>query len=136
MRYLLDADTISFFVRRHPTVLERLKATPPELVAVSSITAMEIEFGLQRKPERRASVEPIVAALFEAVEVLPYGLAEARATAAVRAALERQGQPIGVYDVLVAGTALANGLIVVSGNVREYRRVAGLAAEDWREPEV
>nr|WP_018465624.1 type II toxin-antitoxin system VapC family toxin [Calidithermus timidus] len=74
-------------------------------------------------------MEPIVAALFEAVGVLPYGLAEARATAA----LERQGQPIGAYDALVAGTALVHGLIVVSGNVRGYRRVVGLAVEDWRE---
>lgn len=56
----------------------------------------------------------------------------AEATAKARANLKQRGQPIGAYDVLVAGTALAHELILVTSNVREFRRVEGLRIEDWR----
>lgn len=54
------------------------------------------------------------------------------AAAAIRATLKQEGQPIGAYDVLIAGTAVARGLIVVTSNVGEFRRIAGLQVEDWR----
>lgn len=58
--------------------------------------------------------------------------AEAAAHAAeIRAALERQGQVIGPYDLLIAGHARSRGLVVVTGNLREFQRVAGLRSEDW-----
>ncbi|WP_367114663.1 PIN domain-containing protein [Thiohalocapsa sp.] len=58
----------------------------------------------------------------------------ARATARIRAALRAQGAPIGPYDALLAGTALANGLVMVTANRSEFERVAGLAVEDWSQP--
>lgn len=50
----------------------------------------------------------------------------------VRSALERQGLPIGAYDMLIAAHALALGLILVTDNLREFERVAGLEVESWR----
>ena len=61
-------------------------------------------------------------ALLSGTTTLAFGDAEARAAGALRAALRKQGTPIGAYDVLIAGTALV-----------EFRRVGGLAVEDWRE---
>ncbi|MBI4191124.1 MAG: type II toxin-antitoxin system VapC family toxin, partial [Betaproteobacteria bacterium] len=54
------------------------------------------------------------------------------ATAALRAALQKKGRPIGAYDVLIAGCALARGLVLVTSNEREFRRVGGLRIENWR----
>lgn len=131
MRYLLDADTVSFYLRRDPRVTPRLLAQVPEHLSLSSVTVMELEYGLERKPEKRASVEPGLIALLRDVAVLPYTESDARVTARLRAALARQGTPIGPYDIHVAGVAMARGLTLVTHNTREYARIVGLALEDW-----
>ena len=70
--------------------------------------------------------------LFKAIRILPYDRISADATAALRADLKRLGRPIGAYDALIAGTALAHGLILVTSNVREFKQVEALRIEDWR----
>jgi tRNA(fMet)-specific endonuclease VapC len=132
MRYLLDADTVSLFVRREPKVLARLQATSPDLLALSTVTLMEIEYGLSRKPERRVVLEAILLPFFNDIHILSYSPEDARATAAIRASLSQSGQPIGPYDVMLAGAALARGLILVSSNTREFSRVSGVLLEDWK----
>lgn len=54
----------------------------------------------------------------------------------VRAHLRKLGTPIGEYDLLIAGMALANKLIVVTHNTREFSRVPGLQVEDWYDAAV
>jgi tRNA(fMet)-specific endonuclease VapC len=132
MRYLLDADTISFMVRRDANVLARLMSTPRTWLVVSSVTLMELEFGMARKPERRAALEAILKPFLDDVSIVPFTPQDAQATAAVRAALALSGQPIGPYDVMLAGMGLCRGLTVVTGNTREFQRVSGLLVEDWR----
>lgn len=134
MRYLLDTCTVSDFVKGRPDVLERIKATSPILLAISSITRMEIEFGLLLNPTRARRIAPVINAFLASITTLPFDTPDAQASAAARSALQRKGQPIGAYDVLIAGCALARGLIVVTSNVGEFQRVGGLVVEDWREP--
>jgi tRNA(fMet)-specific endonuclease VapC len=71
-------------------------------------------------------------AFFSVIRTVPFEEADAQATAAIRAALKKEGQPIGAYDVLIAGTGVARGLIVVTSNVDEFNRVGGLQVENWR----
>ena len=132
MNYLLDTCVLSDFARGEANTLDRVKSTPPALVAVSSITAMEIEFGLALDAVRARKLAPVMHALLRAVSVLPYGVEDARATAVLRAALQKRGRPIGAYDALIAGCALARGLVLVTSNEREFRRVSGLRVENWR----
>ena len=132
MKYLLDTCTVSDFVKGQPGVLARIKATPPRLIAVSVITRMEIEFGLRLNPERARKLAPILAAFLGAIATLPLSEADAMAAAGIRAALQRQGQPIGAYDILLAGCGLARGLTVVTANSGEFQRVGGLLIENWR----
>jgi tRNA(fMet)-specific endonuclease VapC len=66
-----------------------------------------------------------------AIIELPLDRAGAEAAANIRAALERQGALIGPYDMLIAGQAIACGLILVTGNIREFQRVKGLKLESW-----
>jgi len=63
--------------------------------------------------------------------LIPLDRDDARVAAEIRADLRRKGTPIGPYDLLIAGQALARGLVVVTRNVREFERVKGLAVEDW-----
>ena len=132
MKYLLDTCTVSDFVKGQPKVLARIKATSPNLIAVSALTRMEVDFGLALNAARAKKLAPVLDAFFSTIATLPFDEADAQAAAAIRAALKTQGQPIGAYDVLTAGTGLARGLVVVTSNVGEFKRVSGLHVEDWR----
>jgi tRNA(fMet)-specific endonuclease VapC len=132
MKYLLDACTISDFVKGQPNVLVRVKETPPNLISVSVLTRMEVDYGLALNAERARKLAPMLDAFFSSIATLPFDEADAKAAAAIRAALKIMGQPIGAYDVLIAGAGLARGLVVVTSNVGEFKRVSGLQFEDWR----
>jgi tRNA(fMet)-specific endonuclease VapC len=132
MKYLLDTCTVSDFVKGQPKVLARIKATSPNLIAVSALTRMEVDFGLALNAARAKKLAPVLDAFFSTIATLPFDEADAQAAAAIRAALKTQGQPIGAYDVLIAGTGLTRGLVVVTSNVGEFKRVSGLHVEDWR----
>jgi tRNA(fMet)-specific endonuclease VapC len=120
MKYLLDTCTVSDFVKGQPGVLARIKTTLPNLIAVSAVSLMEIEFGLQLNSERARNLAPVMDAFLS------------RAAGALHAALQKQEPPIGAYDVLIAGCGLAHGLVVVTSNVGEFQRISGLQVEDWR----
>ena len=132
MRYLLDTCAVSDFARGDAATLARIKRTPATEIAVSSITAMEVYFGLALDEARAQSLAPALRGFLDAVAVLPYELSDAQATATLRAALQKRGRPIGAYDGLIAGCALARGLILVTSNEREFGRAGGLKVENWR----
>lgn len=132
MKYLLDTCTVSDFVKGQPGVMARIKALSPRQIVVSALTRMEIDYGLALNSERARKLTPVLDAFFSVVSTVPFDEADARATAAIRAALKSKGQPIGAYDALIAGTAVARGLIVVTSNVGEFHRVSGLQVENWR----
>lgn len=132
MTYLLDTCTGSDFVKGQAGVLARVKATAPAKIAVSTITRMEVSYGLILKPARARVLTPLLEAFFASVATLPFTRSDAQAAAAIRAELKTRGTPIGAYDVLIAATALARGLIMVTSNTDEFRRVSGLQVENWR----
>lgn len=134
MKYLLDTCTVSDFVKGHAAVLAHVKATAPQDIVISAVTRMEVDYGLALNTERARKLAPMLDAFFAATHTTAFETTDARATATLRAALRRSGQPIGAYDALIAGTAMARGLIVVTSNVDEFKRIGGLCVENWREP--
>ena len=132
MKYLLDTCVVSDFVKGQPGVLARVKATAPNLIGVSSVTRMEVEYGLALNAERAKKLAPVLDAFFSSIATLPFDETDAQAAAGIRATLKTKGQPIGAYDVLIAGMGLARGLVVVTSNVGEFQRVSGLRVENWR----
>lgn len=132
MKYLLDTCTVSDFVKGQPNVLARVKATSPQLIAISAVTRMEIEFGLQLNADRARKLAPVMEAFLSSIAIVPLEDADAKAAGAIRAALQKRGQPIGAYDVLIAGCGLARGLVVVTSNLGEFQRIGGLQVENWR----
>jgi tRNA(fMet)-specific endonuclease VapC len=131
-RYLLDTNVISDFVRGERRVLARVKSSRPDVLAVSTVTVMEIEYGLALEAARARRLRPVLEALIGSMAVLPFTSADAAAAAGARAGLRRSGRPIGPYDVLLAGCALSRGLVLVSANTDEFARVDGLTVENWR----
>jgi tRNA(fMet)-specific endonuclease VapC len=130
MTHLLDTDTCIGVLRQRPGMVQRLSQFAPTDCAVSVVTVYELFCGLAKAQDpgkERQKVERFVAAIVE----LPLDRAGAEAAAKIRAELERQGTPIGPYDLLIAGQAVASGLTLVTKNVREFQRVSGLKLETW-----
>jgi tRNA(fMet)-specific endonuclease VapC len=130
MTHLLDTDTCIGVLRKRPGMVERLSQIAPTDCVVSMVTVYELFCGVakaQNPAREKQKVERFVSAIIE----LPLDRVAAEAAARIRAELERQGQPIGPYDLLIAGQALASGLILVTNNVQEFQRIAGLKLESW-----
>jgi tRNA(fMet)-specific endonuclease VapC len=128
--HALDTNTLIYFFKGMGRVAEHLLAQPPSAIGIPVVVVYEIETGIAKssRPEpRRAQFEQ----LLQTVEVLPFDAAAARQAAAVRAALERRGAPIGPLDTLIAGTALAYSATLVTHNTHEFGRVEGLNIVDW-----
>lgn len=99
-------------------------------MCISSVTAMELLYGVElsaQAPRNLVNVEGFIARL----EVLDYDTPAAAHTAQIRAELKKAGTQIGPYDQMIAGHARSRGLVVVTHNMREFQRVAGLRVEDW-----
>lgn len=112
MQYLLDTCVISDFIKGEIGTIRKLKQTSPINISVSTITVMELRYGLALNPQRAQKIEAAIASLLESVIILPFGYEEAEQSAQIRAILKSQGQPIGAYDVLIAATALHHNLIM------------------------
>ncbi len=119
MKYLLDTCILSLFARGDQSVLTRIKRTPPESIGLSTVTVMEIEYGLALNPARSEKLRPVLYAFIGAVKVIDYNSDAALATARIRADLRSRGTPIGPYDLMIAGTVLALGLLMVTANISD-----------------
>lgn len=133
LRYLLDTNLCIRVLRDRPAGLRERFNAESNAICISTVVLTELLYGAERSArpiENRAAVEEFA----QLMPVLPFGEAAAAHAAEIRAALARQGQEIGSYDVLIAGQARSEGLIVVTGNLREFLRVEGLRCEDWLAP--
>jgi tRNA(fMet)-specific endonuclease VapC len=130
-RYLLDTNTCIAVMRNHPLAVQRMAAVPPGDCAISTITGYELETGVE-KCSKPANERAKINFLLQTVMPIPFDVGAAKEAARVRALLESQGQPIGPYDVLLAGHALSGSLILVTANTREFSRVPGLSLENWQ----
>jgi tRNA(fMet)-specific endonuclease VapC len=130
MKYVLDTNTLIYFFKGVGNVNNRLLSMPPSEIVLPAIVLFELELGIAKSssPRKRISQLKDFTAL---VNVIPFGPAEAKAAAQIRAKLEKKGIPIGPYDVLIAACAKANNLILVTHNLKEFKRIEGLRVEDW-----
>ena len=130
MTRLLDTDTCIGVLRQRPGMVARLSQFSPNDCAVSEVTVYELFCGVekaQHSAQERQKVERFLSVILE----LPLDRAAAESAARVRIDLERTGTPIGPYDLLIAGHALASNLTLVTNNVGEFQRVASLKLESW-----
>ncbi len=131
MTYLLDTN-ICIYLKRHqpPEVVARFDALEPSEVAISSVTLAELEYGVSRSA-RQAHDRAILDELLQLLVVVPFDVPAARHFGDIRASLERQGTPIGPFDLQIAAQARSLGLTLVTHNLREFARVPELTLEDW-----
>jgi tRNA(fMet)-specific endonuclease VapC len=130
LRYLLDTNIDVYVLKRRPIeVLDSFNAHASRM-AISSITLAELLNGAEkssRVSQNLSAVEDFCSRL----EVLPYGPKAAKHYGAIRSALEKIGQPIGVNDLHIAGHARSEGLVLVTNKISEFARVPALEVENW-----
>jgi len=130
LRYLLDTNIVIYVLKRRPVeVLSTFNANASRM-AISAITLAELLHGAEkssRVSENMAAIEDFCSRL----QVLPYGLKAAQHYGAIRAALEKLGQPIGVNDMHIAAHARSEGLVLVTNNLAEFARVPAMETENW-----
>ncbi|MCW6023230.1 tRNA(fMet)-specific endonuclease VapC [Serratia marcescens] len=130
LKYLLDTNTCIFTIKNKPAHVRERFGLNTSRMCISSVTLMELIYGAEKSqaPERNLAVlEGFIARL----DVLNYDAPAAAHSGQIRAELSRQGLPIGPFDLMIAGHARSQGLIVVTNNTREFARVDGLRIEDW-----
>ena len=131
MRYLLDANAVIALLNDAASkIAKRARRERPGEMAISAVVAHELFYGAFRSRRTAQNL-----ALIDALQfiVLEFDKEDARQAGEVRALLASKGTPIGPYDVLIAGQAVARDMILVTHNVHEFGRVAGLRFEDWQE---
>jgi tRNA(fMet)-specific endonuclease VapC len=131
VKYLLDTNICIYIIRRQPpATVGRIRSIAPDDVGISTITIAELEYGatksLHHDRNRIALLEFLIP-----FTILDFDQKAAAAYGSIRAALEAKGKPIDVMDMLLAAQARSGGLVLVTNNAREFRRVGGLEVENW-----
>ena len=127
---LLDTNICIYVINmRPPQVLARFREYRLGEIGVCSVVAAELAYGVakSRSARNRSALEMFLAPL----EVLPFDQAAVWAYGDLRASLEREGQPIGALDTMIAAHALSVDAPLVTHNTREFARVPGLRLENW-----
>src|SRR5215470_2755025 len=131
MRYLLDANVVIALLKdTTSSTARRARRERVGDIAISAIVSHELFYGAFKSRRRMQSVVVIDALQFI---VLEFDKEDARQAGEIRALLASAGTPIGPYDVLIAGQAVARDMILVTHNTGEFGRVPQLRFEDWQE---
>lgn len=131
MKYLLDTNICIYIIKQKPSiVLERLQKVKVNEIGISVITLAELEYGVAKSgfPERNklALIQFLVP-----FEISPFSETAAAIYGRIRSDLEKKGQIIGPYDLLIGAQALSENLTLVTNNEREFQRIPGLMIENW-----
>ena len=130
LKYLLDTNIVIYVLKRRPKEVLEIFNTNASRVAISSITLSELIYGA----EKSANVDKNLEAIEEFIshlEVLPYNAKASQHYGQIKAALEKKGKIIGENDIHIAAHVISQGLILVTNNLREFKRVPNLALENW-----
>lgn len=134
--YLLDANILSDMLRNPKgaaaNTFRRKAADTDTQLMTSIVAACEMQYGVAKKGSDVLASR--VKLLLASIEIAPLQPGVETEYAAVRVDLERKGQPIGPNDMLIAAHALALRAVLVTDNVREFKRVSGLRIQNWLRP--
>ena len=130
LRYLLDTNIVIYVLKRRPPEVLSVFNANASRMGISSITLAELIHGAE-KSTRISENLSVVEDFCSRLEVLPYTSKAAQHYGAIRAGLEKLGQPIGVNDIHIAAHARSEGLVLVPNNVSEFKRVPALEIENW-----
>jgi tRNA(fMet)-specific endonuclease VapC len=137
VNYLLDTNAcVALINQTSAAVRSRFQkaASGGAQIYVSSVVTFELWYGVAKSVRQTYNTQRLEAFLAGPIVLLPLEHEDAKVAGSIRAALQASGKPIGAYDTLIAGQALARQLTLVTANVSEFSRVKGLSWQDWAKP--
>jgi len=129
MKFLLDTNAVIALMQGHPGFRAELERHQPQDFALSSIVAHELYYGAYKSQRVETTLARVAGLRFE---MLDFDREDAICAGKIRAQLALAGTPIGPFDSLIAGQAMARSLTVITHNRREFDRISGLRIEDWQ----
>jgi tRNA(fMet)-specific endonuclease VapC len=129
MHYLLDTNTVSHLIKRHPQAIQRLLAVPMHSIGISAITAGELAFGLAKRPEAVA-LRAAVHEFLRRVDVLPWDADVAQTYGQLRAQMQSEGIGLSALDMKIAAHAVHVKAILVSSD-RAFGQLTEITHENW-----
>lgn len=131
MKYLLDTNICIYTIRKKPAqVIACFNEHDVGDIGISSITAAELWYGVEKSTQRKKNIKALEQFLFP-LEIVSFDTVSAITYGAIRSLLERKGKPIGSLDTLIAAQALSLGVVLVTNNEREFNRIPNLRIENW-----
>lgn len=130
LKYMLDTDTIIYTIKNRPAEVREAFKRHSGHMCISTITLGELIYGAERssRPDHNVTV---IEGLIARMDLLPFDERAALHFGQIRAELASAGTPIGPYDQMIAGHARSAGLLLVTNNTKEFKRVSGLRVENW-----
>ncbi len=131
MKYMLDTNICIYIIKKkRRKVLETLKTLDIGDVCISTITLAELEYGVKKSQQKEKNKIALINFLTP-IEILSFSDSAAVIFGEIRASLEKEGQIIGAYDLLIAAHALSENLILITNNAGEFSRIPGLSLQNW-----
>jgi tRNA(fMet)-specific endonuclease VapC len=130
LKYLLDTNIVIYVLKRRPKEVLEIFNRNANRMAISSITLSELIYGAEKSPNVDKNLEA-TEEFVSHLDVLPYDAKASQHYGQIKAALEKRGEIIGENDIHIAAHAISQGLILVTNNLQEFKRVPNLARENW-----
>ena len=128
--YLLDTDTVIYSLKGHEAVSRHLQSHLDDPIKISIITCMELYYGAHKSKKITGNLAKI-RTLEQSIEVLPVGRESAETCGMLKAQLEKQGSRLDDFDLIIAASALAHNLTLVTNNTDHFKRIDGLKLANW-----
>ena len=130
-QYLLDTNICIYIMNKKPeAVYQKFKKVSLDTIFISAISEYEIKYGVE-KSQKSDKNKKIVTEFLGFLTILPFDSESTSIAGSIRNTLEKKGQIIGPYDLLIASQALAKNLILITNKEKEFRRIKGLKIENW-----
>ena len=131
MKYLLDTNICIYIIKKKPNkVIKHFREYKPGDISISSITVAELNYGIEKSSKPDTNIIAL-SEFLQPLIVLDYTQMDSESYGKIRTELERKGTPIGAMDLLIASQAISRGLVLVTNNESEFKRVKRLRIENW-----
>jgi len=130
-QYLLDTNICIYIINKRPeAVLKKFKKISLDNIFISSITEFELRYGVEKSQKHEQNLR-ILEDFLGYLNIIPFEGSDSNVAANVRTRLEKKGQVIGPYDLLIASQAISRELILVTNNEKEFKRIKEIQLENW-----
>ncbi len=130
-QYLLDTNICIYIINKRPeSVYKKFKKVKLENIFISSITDFELRYGVEKSQKSEKNFH-ILKEFIGYLNIIPFDTSESMIAASIRNRLEKKGEMIGPYDILIASQAISKDLVLVTNNEKEFKRIKELKIENW-----